>query len=409
MKKYIFLGLIITLLIMPVIVSAGDLSGPLVPCGTSTTSPCTFCHLFVLAQTIIDFITTGIFILAGLFIVIGGMTILFAGAVPSNLELGKKMITNAVIGVVIALLAWTVINMIFNTLVSTDKTKFPAPWNDIKCQGGGLVEGGSTCCCDVLRELKLENYCRPQNYSSPTECVSSCTSFCKGYAGDGYQGSCCVNGKLGSGQTCGQYQSTYCCCNLTDGTYSCKPDPYISFDSCNANTGGCSSYCKAFAADKYSSHCCVATKGKCGTTDQWCQRSAPGGSGNWKLGNINPKQKGDASSGLVSFINCMYGKLPGLKITSISDDKLCSGSCVPTTGAGCSHEKNSCHYGGSKCIGSSYAVDFSKDTECSEIKSATDQCDTNTWFHWEGDHAHVSLGKKNNCGCDNSSVDDNCP
>ena len=154
MKKYLFLGLIITSLIIPTIVSAGDLKGPLVPCGTSTTEPCTFCHLFVLAQTIIDFITTGIFILAVLFIVIGGLIILFAGAVPSNLELGKKIITNAVIGVVIALLAWTVINMIFNTLISTDENKFPAPWNDIKCQGGEVTPPtGKNLYCHIIQRI----------------------------------------------------------------------------------------------------------------------------------------------------------------------------------------------------------------------------------------------------------------
>ena len=176
MKKYLFLGLIIAFLIAPVVVLAGDLSGPLVPCGTRTTEPCTFCHLFVLAQTIIDFITTGIFILAVVFIIIGGLTILLAGAVPSNLELGKKIITNAIIGVVIALLAWTVINMIFNTLVSTDKTKFPAPWNDIECEGGGITPPtGKNLYCHIIQNegdtAKMVEY-----YFSEIFCQTGCDS-----------------------------------------------------------------------------------------------------------------------------------------------------------------------------------------------------------------------------------------
>ncbi|HUT96351.1 MAG TPA: pilin [Candidatus Paceibacterota bacterium] len=354
MKKYLFLGLIITSLIIPTIVSAGDLKGPLVPCGTSTTEPCTFCHLFVLAQTIIDFITTGIFILAVLFIVIGGLIILFAGAVPSNLELGKKIITNAVIGVVIALLAWTVINMIFNTLISTDENKFPAPWNDIKCQGGEVTPPtGKNLYCHIIQNegdaAKMVEY-----YFSEIFCQTECDSE------------------------------------------HCAGNPPLK---------NCFKWC---CLDKDKSGLDFACEGG-SPTGQWCQRLAPSGSDIWKLGNISPKQKGDASFALTSFINCMYGKIPGLIITSISEDALCVNPSCDTTKEKCgAHVINSCHYGGSGCTGSSYAVDFATNIQCSDIKTAASYCNPKAWINWENNHTHVSVDNSW-CLCAEKGTGNPCP
>lgn len=158
MKKYIFLVLVVLFLILPFLVKASVLSEPLVQCGTKDNStPCTLCDVFKLVQRIINFISYGLFILAPIFIVYGGIMILLAGAKPSNVETGKNIIKNAIIGVIIALLAWTVINTLFNTLVSEDKSKFPGPWNVINCTGGGVVpgDGGTTptegeyCACEA--------------------------------------------------------------------------------------------------------------------------------------------------------------------------------------------------------------------------------------------------------------------
>lgn len=369
MKKYIFLVLIISGLVFPIVSSAGDLSGPLVQCGTKANrASCTFCDLFKMVQTIIDFITTGIFILAVLFIIIGGLTILFAGAVPSNLELGKKMITNAVIGVVIALLAWTVINMIFNTLVSTDKTKFPAPWNDIECKGGGVIETGAVCCCDLLSNLKTENYCKPNPFPSSAECNSGsagCKSFCQGYAvnaGSSYQGSCCLNKKLNSNETCGGVvPATYCCCNLPDGTYSCKPDPYTSVDECNAGPASCNGYCKGYVPE-YSDDCCVATKGKCGASGSCKQSfssfSSPGCSNDCvDISSYTPTHGCESNGG-----KCMVSYAASRKINNFINrfNILSGGHCdlrISSTIQGPSGPSvSSCHKAGN--INSGTCVDF---------------------------------------------------
>jgi hypothetical protein len=104
----------------------------------------------------------------------------------------------------------------------------------------------------------------------------------------------------------------------------------------------------------------------------------------------------------------MYFKIPsGLTITSISDDKACSGSCTPSTGSGCSHTANSCHYGGSKCTGYSYAVDFATNVKCSKIRTAALQCNIGAWVNWEDDHTHVSINNTN-CGCAESGSGNSC-
>jgi hypothetical protein len=162
MKKYIFLVLVVLFLVLPFLVKASVLSEPLVQCGTTTNkTPCTLCDVFKLVQRIINFISYGLFILAPIFIVYGGIMILLAGAKPSNVETGKNIIKNAIIGVIIALLAWTVINEMLIVLASPKGSKvgtiLGAPWNVIECTGGGVnetpttptVTEGEYCACEA--------------------------------------------------------------------------------------------------------------------------------------------------------------------------------------------------------------------------------------------------------------------
>ncbi len=149
-----------------------------------------------------------------------------------------------------------------------------------------------------------------------------------------------------------------------------------------------------------------------GPVAQWCQRSAPAGSETWQLnpppGGAKEEQKGDASSRLTSFLNCMYEKLPALTINSISSNTLCDDPDCDTTGSGCGHAANSCHYGGTNCTGMSYAVDFHTNVSCSDIKQAAEECDSTAWVNWENSHTHVSVNNRN-CGCNESAEGNPCP
>ena len=363
MKKYIIVFLIISGIILPAVSFAGlpDFNGPLVICGRSSDStPCSLCDIFLMAQKMIDFIIGLIVIIAPILIAVGGFMILLGGANPGQVDTGKKIIKNAIIGIIIALVAWTLINMVFLALAGGDKGVgkiFNAPWNEIKCEGGGIIpDENKFCSCGENSTVGSKEY------SNGTDCFNECPSYCK-------------------------------------ETFKTIP-------------GGDKSCC----GEKVMEQGCFTSA----PPGDWCTRKDPAGSQNWVLSGINPKQKGDANESLVEFINCMYqqAKLHGksddfIRINSISDDALCSTppSCDPKTGTGCAHTKNSCHYGGIKCAGGSSAVDLrANTTTCQILWDWAKYCgaDGNAWPNWETNHLHVSLNN-GTCQCAESKVGNPCP
>lgn len=120
------------------------------------------------------------------------------------------------------------------------------------------------------------------------------------------------------------------------------------------------------------------------------------------------KQIGDASGAISSLITCISGRLTtgGGTVTSISDHIITDGThdfayCAANS---CSHAAHSCHYGGTKCVGRSYAVDIAS-SNYSLIEAAAKECDANAWINNEGTHVHISDGAEYGCGCDESGVD----
>lgn len=118
MKKIItaipYTLLAIGFLFMPLIVSA-DVSlfptgywGPLVSC---TGINCNTCHIFSTAQMVIYFIMTlTLFVVGPLMITAGGIMMLVSGGSPEKFSSGRKMATGAVIGILIALGAFLIVN-----------------------------------------------------------------------------------------------------------------------------------------------------------------------------------------------------------------------------------------------------------------------------------------------------------
>ena len=119
----------------------------------------------------------------------------------------------------------------------------------------------------------------------------------------------------------------------------------------------------------------------------------------------NPtQQKADASSELNSLLACMEPQLPdAAKIISSVSDSAGMENCIISnwTDPICAHSKGSCHYGGTKCPGKSYAVDFKGITYENELKAAAKNCNTNgtVKFLEEGNHIHISINGIA-CGCD---------
>lgn len=283
----IFIGLF-----LPLGVSAAFLDVPIVPCGREGTNDCTLCDIFQMIDNIIRFIRDLTIVLAPVFIAVGGIIILFSGAKPDQIALGKKMITFAIIGVVIALLSWTLINMVFNAFVGEG-----FKWNKIECEVKvGLPPGEDRC-----NEMSYAGICLGSAYH--------------------------------------------------------------------------------------------------------CQRGIK-------------DQISDASTELRSLLDCMKDRLPSSEareISSISDNSggrcfnnwnsQCSGSVDSCTGTCCGHSQNSFHYGGRNCRGTSYAVDFAKESFFSYIHNAAKTCATDLALGkidvvHEGNHVHIELeGVAKNKGC----------
>ncbi|MEK7647162.1 MAG: pilin [Patescibacteria group bacterium] len=107
-------ALLAVILLMPIL----SYAAPLVPCGTSGT-PCTLCDLVQLANNLIDFMLIQLAApLATLSIIIGGILMITAGGNESQLQRGKQIFSYAVIGFVIALGAWLIVDLILQQLLT---------------------------------------------------------------------------------------------------------------------------------------------------------------------------------------------------------------------------------------------------------------------------------------------------
>ena len=113
----------------------------LVPCGTSTTKPsCNICDFWILIINVTNFLIWNIAIpLAGLMIVVGGIMIMIGSASESRVAVGKKILTNAIIGVIIVFVAWLFVDTIIKVLTGSLNFSGPSgqffgtlgPWNQI--------------------------------------------------------------------------------------------------------------------------------------------------------------------------------------------------------------------------------------------------------------------------------------
>ncbi|MBZ9578270.1 TrbC/VirB2 family protein [Patescibacteria group bacterium] len=117
------------------------LYGGLVPCGRlvddpgtalDESAPCTLCHILVLFKRVVDYVTVNIiFPLAVLMFVISGIMLLTATGDPEKIRGGKKLLKATVIGLVIVLAAWLIVNTIVVFLTPAG-SPFQS-WHTINC------------------------------------------------------------------------------------------------------------------------------------------------------------------------------------------------------------------------------------------------------------------------------------
>ncbi len=136
--KNLFLLTFLFLFLVPGLAQAG-----LVPCGRlyddpntpdiNESLPCTFCHFFLMINNIVRFLLFTILPpLVVLLLVVGGFLFLFAGASADAFNRAKGVIFSTVLGLVIILSAWLIVNTL---LVQIGVIKIPEllQWYDIRC------------------------------------------------------------------------------------------------------------------------------------------------------------------------------------------------------------------------------------------------------------------------------------
>jgi len=138
MKKLIIIFLLLVLFI-PVITKAAGL----VPCGRSVddpetpnineSQPCTACDLLVLFQNVLKFALEIAFLIVVGFIIYGGFRWIFSSGNETNIKAGQQTITSALIGLIIILCAWLIINTVFWLVAKLGGQDYTGTWWHLEC------------------------------------------------------------------------------------------------------------------------------------------------------------------------------------------------------------------------------------------------------------------------------------
>lgn len=99
------------------------------PDNRAPVGPCSFCDALKVTANIVQFLFKVAIPIAVAMIVWGAFRMMTSGGSEQNVESGKKTVTSAVIGLVIVLAAWIIINTVLHLLAGG----IDFPWNEINC------------------------------------------------------------------------------------------------------------------------------------------------------------------------------------------------------------------------------------------------------------------------------------
>lgn len=98
-------------------------------CNLAGSGPCNFCDALIVTSNIIKYLWYVSTSIATAMIVYGALRLMIAGGSEDAVQKAKSIMTNAVLGLVIALAAWAIINTILHFLAGS----LNFPWNQIRC------------------------------------------------------------------------------------------------------------------------------------------------------------------------------------------------------------------------------------------------------------------------------------
>ncbi len=135
MKKFALIALFAVVIFFPTAVSFAQI----VPCdgaigiGGDANRVCQGCHLVQLGQNIITFLIEIIAFGGAVVFAIGGLRMVMSRGNTGEVEAAKSMMTNVVIGLVILLAGWLVIDTVLKTLLDDSTESEMGPWHTIEC------------------------------------------------------------------------------------------------------------------------------------------------------------------------------------------------------------------------------------------------------------------------------------
>jgi hypothetical protein len=125
--------------VVPVMAQA-QIFGALIPtCGGNFGEDCSFCNLLWMGQKIINFFIYLSVVVATFLFTYAGVLYMTSAPNPGNIEKAHKIFWNVLIGLIVVLGAWLIVDTVMKVFYS--ESDF-GPWNAILCQAGTAFEYG---------------------------------------------------------------------------------------------------------------------------------------------------------------------------------------------------------------------------------------------------------------------------
>jgi len=103
----------------------------IVTCGFEGAPKCDLCELLHTGQHVLAALVYAGVIASLIFILVGAVTIMISGGNEATFAKGKGTLVSAVVGLIIVLAAWLIVDTILNFLANP--SGFPLPWYRISC------------------------------------------------------------------------------------------------------------------------------------------------------------------------------------------------------------------------------------------------------------------------------------
>lgn len=324
-----------------------------VPCTGSSFNggvACTECHFIQMGNTVLKWLIGVLFVVFAVVAAMGGFGLVTSGGNPEAKSAAKQKLVNALVGILIVLAAWLLVDTIIRGLLSDGSGKINGTfWYEVEC-GSQIVS----------------------EWPSPDSTAAVTGTY--GFQAFTYDAAnSCTIGHSGS-------YPTQAACEAAVAAVEASATNFYLSKQCDDNLA---TYSKPS----------WASTAACGTS------ADPSADGSFSYQPGISAQAGHMSPQLSSMLTCMAGIVPGSVgvISSISDSLIASGAKTwaqcRLSPKQCAHTPTSYHYGHSGACGDkSYAVDFGDEGNSSVLCAAANSCGTikNCSVH-NGNHVHLEL------------------